>query len=106
MTSLSLLVGMTVAGNDAAQDSLFIIFIMGSAHCPIEMNIRPMFNENPSRSIKNNKEWIMGSTHHFFEINILPKFHENPSKAKRDMKGTRNSRLFNYLSFDLHLESE
>ena len=38
--------------------------------------------------------WFMDSAHHLTVGNIWPKFNENPSRHKRDMEGTRNSKLY------------
>ena len=68
-------------------------WVMGSAHCPTEVNIWPKFRENPPRGKRDSKRtqnsrlkpvtlncdpvslhgWAMGSAHHFTETNIWPK---------------------------------
>ena len=77
-------------------------WVMGSAHCPTEVNIWPKFRENLLRGKGDTERtqnsrlkpltlncdlvslhgWAMGSAHHFTEANIWPRLKENPSKVK------------------------
>ena len=101
-------------------------WVMGSAHCPTEVNIWPKFRENPPRG-KGDAEWTqnsrlkpvtlncdlvslhgwaMGSAHHFTEANIWPKLKENPSRGKGDIEWIWNSGLkLVTLNCDLVFES-
>ena len=82
-------------------------WVMGSAHCPTKVNIRPKFRENHPRGkgdtewTQNSRHkpvtlncdlvslhgWAMGSAHRFTEANIWPKLKENPSRGKGEMSG-------------------
>ena len=101
-------------------------WVMGSAHCPTEVNIWPKFRENPpngkgdTQRTQNSRlkpvilnpdlvslhGWAMGSAHHFTEANIWPKLKENPSRGKGEIKWARNSGLkLATLNCDLVFES-
>ena len=87
-------------------------WVMGSAHCPTEVNIRPKFGEDPPRGkgdterTQNSRlkpvilncdlvslhDWAMCSAHHLTEANIWAKLKEYPSRGKGDIEWTRNNR--------------
>ena len=101
-------------------------WVMGSANCPTEVNIRPKFRENLPRGKGDTERtqnsrlkpvtldcdfvslhgWALCSAHHFTEANIWTKLKENPSRGRGDIEWIQNSGLkLTTLNCDLDLES-
>ena len=76
-------------------------WVMGSAHCPTEVNIwlkfRGIQGSNPwpwtVTLTLSQHGWVIDSAHHLTEVNIWPKYKESPSTGIWDTERTRNSRL-------------